>query len=92
MREVDPSVMLQKNNLLFRVLSSQLGGMVNKSLVVVNVALAHSVVVEEKVVLVGEHFEDVFHRRATRFRELIVEQELFVFRSKVDRILHRYVL
>ena len=61
-REIHPSVVLQQNDLLVRMLSSQLGCVMNKSLVVVNVALAHPIVVEEKVILVRQDFEDVFHR------------------------------
>lgn len=62
MREVDPSMVLEKSNFLFWVLSSELGRMVNQALVVVDVTLFDPVVIEEEIVLVRKHFQNVLHR------------------------------
>ena len=61
-REVDPSMVLEKSNFLFWVLSSELGRMVNQALVVVDVTLFDPVVIEEEIVLVRKHFQNVLHR------------------------------
>ena len=63
MREVDPSMVLEKSNFLFWVLSSELGRVVYQTLVVVDVTLFDTVVIEEEIVLVREHFQNVLHCR-----------------------------